>query len=241
MPHAPLLLKAVAGESDPCCASRDAACQLLAENSGSTFVVISPHADRTGVYASSSGDLSGFGARHMSVSARTYQGTSELAGGWGQPLLEDPLDHGSLLPIAIAPPGSTFVCCGIAESAAGESAVELGRSLAQAVLSVGWAGNVTFLASAHSAASLTPRAPLTERPEGAQFDAELLRLLTSDPAGLARADAIASELWSQGGSCSQASLAALGEMARLCDVHSFEVLSHESPVGVGMLVARGRV
>lgn len=241
LPHAPLLLRAVSGAPDPGFKSREAAVALLVERAETIFVVVSPHAAQTGVYATAQGNLSEFGLPHITASARTSDTAVALAEAWGRPLLDGPVDHGVLLPIALAPEGSTFVCCAIAESATGAGAVGLGRELARSIHGLEWGRHVTFVASAHSAASLSQRAPLTERPEGADFDGELLRLLTSRPSTLAEVDSIPDELWSRGGSCSRGSLTALGEMARLCDVTGFEVISYEWPVGVGMLVARGVV
>jgi len=241
VPHAPLLLPTVAGPGDPCAGSRAAASSLLADFGSTTFIVVSPHAERTGVYAEARGDLSRFGIPGVVISAEASRVSGELAPLWSQPALDGPVDHGALVPMALAPEGSRFICCGIAESATADGSVAIGIALARAVHSLDWDMPVTFIASAHTAASLSPRAPLMERPEGQEFDAAVVGLLREGPSRLAESDSIPSELWARGGSCSRGPLAALGELARLCGVDTFEILSHEWPVGVGLVVARGNL
>lgn len=200
-------------------------------------MIVSPHAGKTGVYAQAAGDLAAHGLPQIVVAARTNEGGVNFARSWKRPLLESSIDHGALVPLALAPEGS-FICCGISETETDTEKHAAGLRLAEAVCEMASGGpEVVLVLSAHSSASLTPRAPLTERSEGAAFDAALLELLRDEPARLAEFDAIDADLWALGGSCARGPFAALGKAAELTGRTAIEVLSYEAPVGVGYLVA----
>ncbi|MGI8407821.1 MAG: hypothetical protein ACR2L3_04860, partial [Actinomycetota bacterium] len=115
-PHAPLLRTEVAGAADPCARSRRVATGVLARRAGALFVIVSPHAERTGVYSRAKGDLGSFGMPALSFSGKSSELAERLAGIWGRPLLDAPVDHGALIPLSLAPLGSVFLCCGISEA-----------------------------------------------------------------------------------------------------------------------------
>lgn len=240
-PHAPLLRAEVAGAADPCARSRRVTIDVLARRAGALFVIVSPHAERAGVYSQAQGDLGLFGMPALAFSGKTSELAERVAGIWGRPLLDAPVDHGVLIPSSLAPPGSVFLCCGISEAVPLHERHREGIAIARAVhLAAVDEHEVVFIASAHSSAALSPGAPLTERPEGEVLDAALISVITDDPGALADPGSIADDLWAAGGSCGSGPFAALGEMARLTGLRKMEMLSHEAPVGVGYLVAEGK-
>jgi aromatic ring-opening dioxygenase LigB subunit len=90
---------------------------------------------------------------------------------------------------------------------------------------------VGFIASAHTAASLTPKAPLALRPEGKELDDLILDCLATDCGSLARVDP---ELWKEAGACGAGPLTAFGA---LFEGRRADVLAYDHPFGVGYLVA----
>jgi aromatic ring-opening dioxygenase LigB subunit len=203
-------------------------------------VLVSPHGTATGIYRAVRGSLSGFGRDGTEVEAIVDAPLAgEISTAWGHPLLEGPADHGIVGPLSTMDVGSVPVVAVSFAGISGPSPVaEVGqvldasRALARAIESAAGRGTVAVVASAHTSAALSPRAPLTDRREGHELDARIRAALDGEPAALAR---IEPSLWAAAGACGAAPLAMFGllfEDARI------ETLAYEAPAGVGYLVAR---
>jgi aromatic ring-opening dioxygenase LigB subunit len=200
-------------------------------------VIVSPHGRRAGVYASAKGSLDGFGIAGAGVEVESPSGLcDELARAWDRPLLLDEIDHGIVVPLQLNPPGPRSVV-GVAlpevtgpGAAPVGAALEEGSALAAALRRVDLPAHA-LVASAHTAASLSPRAPLQDRPAGAELDRRILELVGTDPFGLA---SIPTDLWSAAGSCGAGVFTAFG---LLMSGREIVVAAYEAPAGVGYLVA----
>ena len=197
-------------------------------------MILSPHGRRTGVYSSVRGDLAGFGYPEVGVE---IDGDGDvpaaLAAAWDKPLLEEPIDHGILVPLLLGEPrvGPTGRI-GILGAALSEDAPEQDAVLFAEALTAATTGqDVLFVASANGSAGLTPRAPLTELEGARALESRLLDALRTDAA---RVEVAARVLASEGGSCGAGPLVAF---ARLFSGRSCRVLEHDAPVGVGYTVA----
>jgi hypothetical protein len=239
VPHAPVLLPEIGGRSGA--EARDRilrACDKIDTSGAEVLLVVSPHGRGAGVYARGTGSEASFGGPEARLDSSTDRDAAEsLARAWKAPLLEDELDHGAVgclhlldvrrpsvvaaLPETTGPDATTDACAAMVE----------GRKLAGAVKRSFTGSSVLVVASAHTSAALTPRAPLTERPEGKSLDERVLRSLATDVGAL---DDISCDAWTAGGSCGAGPFAAFG---RLLSGRSAEVLAYEHPFGVGYLVA----
>jgi aromatic ring-opening dioxygenase LigB subunit len=103
-------------------------------------------------------------------------------------------------------------------------------SLTSALLEFGKERDVLFVASAHGSASATPRAPLTERPEGRELDSLIYAALRDGPKALLD---IPDELWERAGSCGAPALRVFGGLG----LGPAKLLAYDAPVGVGYLVS----
>ena len=229
LPHAPLLLPEVLVSSREGAAARvRAGCVAAALSmSGPRALVASPHAVRTGVYVSPYGDLAALGPRApAALCPLDLAFSEELARRWGRPLLEEPLDHGIVVPLLLAEPAVPVVAIGFEEG--GESAEEA-ASLAQILRDLEMEGSV--VASANLSAGLNDRAPLTRLTGAEQLERETTEALMRDAGTLLQN---APRLAAEAGSCGLGPLALLGH---LFEGSPAEVLAHEWPYGVGYLVA----
>lgn len=243
VPHAPLLLKEVSG---PKVSSRSA-------EVGSAFrrfrpggewdltraevlVIASPHGPATGIHTSIEGSLGGFGPGLPELRADGDASAAvTLASGSALSLLDGPVDHGVLVPLLLfgsdngnvteLPP---VIACVQDE---GGDAFAFAAAVAHATQKLAEERSVAFLASAHTAAGLTPRAPLTELDAAKDLDAQILDALHGDVGGLMT---IAADRWAAAGSCGAGPLLAL---AKLFSGRAAEVAAYEAPYGVGYLVA----
>jgi hypothetical protein len=239
VPHAPVLLPEIGGRS--AVETRDRirlACDKIDTNHADVVIVVSPHGRRAGVYARGTGSETSFGGPEARRDVPTdANGAESLARTWEVPLMEDELDHGAVgclhllhvrrpvvvaaLPESTGPDATTDACTAMVE----------GRKLAGAIKRAFGGPSVLIVASAHTSAALTARAPLTERAEGRALDERILTSLDGDVRAL---DDIGCDAWTAGGSCGAGPFAALG---RLLSGRSAEVLAYEHPFGVGYLVA----
>lgn len=229
LPHAPLLLPEVLESSPESATARvRAGCVAAAPSiSGPRALVVSPHALRTGVYASPYGDLAALGPRApAALCALDVVLTEEIARRWDRPLLDEPLDHGVVVPLLLANPTVPIVAIGLEEG--GDAAAEA-ASLARVLEELGAEG--TLVASANLSAGLTDRAPLTRLSGAEELERELVDALQRDVGSLLQT---APRLASEAGSCALGPLALLGH---LFGGRPAEVLAHEWPYGVGYLVA----
>jgi aromatic ring-opening dioxygenase LigB subunit len=242
VPHAPLLtIPLPAG--DPV---RDEMEAINHARDGLTFdscdaaVILSPHGRAAGVYRDVRGSLDGFALKGRQVEASVHMEVAEeLARAWGQPQIDDPVDHGitgalvggafvDIPVVAVTFPGVT----GPKPAADVHSVIDAALRLATALEKVAERSTLAVIASAHTSAALTPRAPLMDRREGHDLDARILGALEGNLEDLTR---IEPDLWEAGGSCGAAPLTTIGS---LFAGGRGEVLSYGAPAGVGYLVAR---
>jgi hypothetical protein len=255
VPHAPLLSEWVSGrEVSSACATTLGS--LDAFRAGGRYdlgradvlVIASPHGRSTGIYATIDGSLEGFGAGLPGLEAPGDEDAAELmAAHSGLPFGAGPVDHGVVVPLLLLVGGPDpdedgsietevlsplkvppIVACVQGED---DDPFAFGRAVAQAATQLAKERSVAILASAHTSAGLTPRAPLTELEGARDFDDAILATLGRDAGGLADADAAA---WAAQGSCGAGPLTAFGHLFK---GSAAEVLSYESPFGVGYLVA----
>lgn len=229
LPHAPLLLPEVLESSREGAAARvRAGCVAAARSiSGPRALVASPHAMRTGVYVSPYGDLAALGPRApAALCPLDMTLTEEIAVRWGRPLLDEPLDHGIVVPLLLAEPSAPIVAIGFEE---GSDPAAEAASLAEVLRELVVEG--TVIASANLSAGLTDRAPLTRLSGAEELERETAEALERDAGSLLDT---APRLTVDAGSCGLGPLALL---AHLFGGRPAEVLAHEWPYGVGYLVA----
>ena len=202
----------------------------LAVDHARAVILISSHGEGHGIYAGHSGDLDSFGGSHVGVET-TQAGdlADEIRRTWHAPAIGAHLDHGIVVPLALGLlPGVPVVSIVV-------NTVPQGDALADALTAVaqGRTTRVAVIASAHTGAALSDRAPLALKPEAVALEEELLDGLPGE-AGIVRDRA---EDLAALGSCGAAPLAAFG---RLFAGHRCDVAAYERPFGVGYLVATVR-
>ena len=233
VPHAPVLLPEVNPAAVKAARPYLAAIGSLDWGPAQVVVVVSPHGARTGVYERVAGSLDDFGVRDMGGEWPTA--TEELAGlarSWGSDVLEGPIDHGVFVPLALGcAHGLPVIAVALAEGPHSLSGGPFGyaEKLAQAVSGLG--ASAVFIASAHTSAALSPRAPVTGLVLARATEQEALESLRGDAGSLCTT---VGKLLTLGGTCSAGSLTAFG--------HRFggrttDVLAYGCPFGVGYLVA----
>ncbi len=243
VPHAPLLAIGANSDGIPEAITmighalekvRSIACDVV--------VLVGPHGATDGVYRSPGGSLGGSGAPDLQADAAESEMSQVFADAWGVSEIEGS-DHGVVVPLLLdALPPVPVVACTLkgwtgnstgpgTEGDPGDSMASATR-LGDAIVSLAVDRSILVVASAHSSAALSPRAPLTERPEGPRLDERILGALRSDPGGLLE---IPASEWGAGGACGAGPLTLFG---RLFAGRSCEVLAYEAPVGVGYLVAQ---
>lgn len=175
-------------------------------------ILCSPHGRAAGVHATNVGDLSAFGVpgTRMDMPGDSTR-AEELADRWGHPLLKDPLDHGAVVPLLLGVAGNVpTICCALPEDNIEDSLAAAGE-LARAIEEIATDDDVMVIASAHTGAGLTPRAPI--RQDEHRWGVE--RLARSALAGdLGDLEELAPRLASEGGSCSAATLSLFGRLFR---------------------------
>jgi len=236
VPHAPVLIESIQPGLD---AGRWLRSAIAGLDLGGveTVILVSPHGKNAGVYAEPNGSLTGFG---ISVPATNRPGDEDLgfalAEAWRHPLSESPADFGVVVPLVLGLGGELPVV-GVTlpeitgpQGASAEEAIAAAAELTHALEAVAGHRDVAVVASAHSSAGLSPRAPLTEVPGAADADAALRDALARDPA---RVIELIDDLHSVGDACGVAPLAAL---TPLLSGWSNQSLRVESPFGVGYIV-----
>lgn len=252
LPHAPILIPAVAGERLALCRRSHAACSTLARRCVATaparLVLVSPHAPRRGRGfglthgAQVRGNLDEFAAPTAAVDLpgdpAAAAAVERVAGARGlatwriQPAA---LDHGSLVPLwflAEAGWNGPTLVLSLPDEVTPHALQAFGAALADAL--AGLAGRPAFVASGDLSHRAAPRAPAGFDPRGARFDRDLTdriasgrlaELRTIDPG--VRAAACEDAIDPLTLVC-----AALGSRTR-----GAEVLGYEHPFGVGYLAA----
>lgn len=255
-PHPPIMVPEVGGEragvtADSARALADAAA-LLESFEPETLVVMSPHAPvARGTFVIEDGplvegDLAQFGAPGV---AFRVKGDPHLAGAIMQqaaaasipvtprsesPLLEPgTLDHGEMVPLSFLDRAGRYPVVVLSLSFLPLSAHrEFGRAIRAAVRETG--RRVAFVASGDCSHRLTRDAPAGYSPHAAEFDAELVRLLSrGDFDGLEQLDPALVEA---AGECGLRSFVTLGGYVAGSDARA-RVLAYEGPWGVGYLTA----
>jgi hypothetical protein len=205
-----------------------AATRALVDSAPPVAVLVSPHASKSGVYVETRGDLSAFGVPRADARLHLKMDLVDaVAERWGRPLIDEPLDHGIVVPLLLGFHETTVIAVGLEEGATAE---EDEVSLAGALRSLG--PEISVVASVNTGAGITPRAPLSEIPGSIGLESGLRDAMERDGAELA---AFASRLGREAGSCGGGPL---GVLARLFAGRRFATLAHEWPFGVGYLVAR---
>ncbi|HEX2296151.1 MAG TPA: hypothetical protein VHN37_12695 [Actinomycetota bacterium] len=221
MPHAPLLLPEVAGPKNEVATARVRDAVRGIDFGERVVVVASPHGTRTGVYARAAGSLDAFGPRGVDVSWPEDPVARPLAAAWGAPVLDEPVDHGIVVPLRLLRASSVV-------AVAFEEGEGDGEGLARALASI--EHSFAFVASANLSAGHGERAPLPSVEDAAAVDGRVLRSLQIDPGALVEQGTALRGA----GSCGAAPLAAFGALFadRSCDVTAYE-----HPFGVGYAVA----
>jgi aromatic ring-opening dioxygenase LigB subunit len=233
LPHAPLLLPEVTQverAADVVHAARE-----IGAGVDATVIVVSPHGERSGVYAGTRGSLRRLGPPDVVGQADPAPEVAQaLARAWDRPLLTGEVDHGVAVPLRMAL-GTTRAIGVSLQETTGPGAGDLAAALEDARELAGCIGALpdptVVVASAHTSAALTRRAPLTELPAGRELDAAIIDALGTD---IGRLTEIPERAWTEGGSCGAGPLVVLGHLFR---GRRATVLAYDYPVGVGYLVA----
>lgn len=252
LPHAPILIPAVAGERLALCSQSHAACSTLARRCVATaparLVLVSPHAPRRGRGFGLTGgthlhgNLDEFGAPEVAVdlpgdpaaaaAIESVAGARRLAT-WRIPPVA--LDHGALVPLwflAEAGWNGPTLVLSLPDEVAPHALSDFGSALAEALADL--VGRPAFLASGDLSHRAAPGAPAGFDPRGAEFDRDLTdRIASGRLAELRTVDPRLREA-----ACEDAVdpltlvCAALGSR-----IKGTEVLGYEHPFGVGYLAA----
>lgn len=239
VPHAPVLLPELASRETRVASKHvQSALAALDWDKVDVVVIVSPHGSTSGVYARARTSLDDLGVSGIEVSWPPHEEISvELACRWGRRRVHEVVDHGIAVPVAAGcASGKPVVAVTIEDVvASGGSALErslsAGGALTDALHALAENRSVGVVASAHTSAALSPRAPLTERPEALATEERVLTGLRSDAGTLVD---LARPLWVDGGACGVAVLSVFG---RLFAGRPADVVLYECPVGIGYVVA----
>ena len=206
---------------------------------GATVVLVSPHGSDARVYRRPRGNLEGLGVRGIGVDVEGDDAAAEaLADMWVWPASTEGIDHGATVPLALGASKANRVVVASLSQSTGTSGTGVervlseARSLASAIRRLSETTKVVVVASANTSAGLSPRGPLTELPGAAEVEERLLEALERD---VGEVEPIAEGLFHDGASCGAGPLFCL---ALLFPGRPASVLAHESPVGVGYIVAQ---
>jgi len=229
LPHAPLLLEAVSG---PLVARRAAAFldalprfELPAIQA---LVIASPHGPAAGVYAGRRGDLAGFGCPEVTVEADAAPDLAgEIARTWHADSLGSALDHGIVVPLSLGVLPDVPVVAAVVPDATH------GKALADALLQIAErrGTRIGVVASAHSGAALTERAPLSLREDAVELEKRFLVELQRDAGAAA---SFSEDLGSIGGSCGGGPFTLFGT---LFEGRPATLVAYDHPFGVGYIGA----
>lgn len=232
VPHAPILLPEVSPGHAAATDSVRSALGSLSFDEVDAIVLVTPHGPATGVYQDVKGSLDDFGVAGVSLECATDPVVrDELTAAWGVPLIDEPIDHGALVPILTLSPRVPVVVASVGENLTAENAAGAGDGLAAALASMSET-RLAFIASANLSAGIGPRAPFPDLPGAEPLERSAVLACETDVAGLAE---LAPELATGAESCGAGPLTAFG---RLFAGTKAEVMTHEHPFGVGYLVAR---
>lgn len=255
-PHPPIMVAEVGGaRADVTADSAEAmaiAERALAMFDPDTIVLMSPHAPVVrdafviDTSAALAGDLANFGAGQVRLTPVGDPALAEAimdeAAEVGIPVLPreaspnlDPglLDHGALVPLSFLDRESRYPVVELSLSFVPLHTHRLlGAAIRRAADRLG--RRVAFLASGDCSHRLTRDAPAGFSPRGAEFDAELLRILGTG--AFEELERLEPSLIEAAGECGLRSFVTLGGFLSGSGVHT-RVLSYEGPWGVGYLTA----
>jgi hypothetical protein len=218
IPHAPLLLEEVVAGGESLREIREGIARVNVP-ADTTVLVASPHGGGPSFYARPSGSLAGFGIEAIEVEPPTAAAdVTEILQGWAGDTVEEPLDHGSVVPLRLL---------GVTQATAAVSVGSDASGLARAIAEIASTQDVFVICSAHTSARLTERAPLPYSFDAVRLDARFVSDIEQDCAAAVRG---APELETVGGSCSGATLSLFGE---LFAGRPAVVQAYASPFGVG--------
>lgn len=222
VPHAPLLLPEVTSKADDLRDIWDGLSRVHIHEGG-PVVVLTPHSSRTGVYATNEGSLSGFGL--PGLSGKWPRG---LMDGLDLPVLDEPLDHGALVPLLSLGVTGEVVAVGLSQGS------DVTETMGQ-IKSVVAERDGFILASAHTSARLTERAPLPYTFDAVRLESRLITDIESDCGALRSA---AESLEAVGSTCSRTTLEAFGTLFSGTEGN---VLAYGFPFGVGYPVVTAQI
>ena len=236
VPHAPLLLPQLESPEVADAAARIRnALGSLRLTEADVVVVASPHGSSTGVYRSATGSLARLGRPDIGFDDDDRREPGEAGAG---KVLDEPADHGVVVPLMLLGPRSPVVAVTFRDETPQGTLPT--RAVAPDTIArvTAWlqrfaaARSVALIASAHTGAGLSPRAPLPEADGGGEAEERLVASITTDVGRLRDGDVL--DGLRHAGACGVGSLALLGELfaGRRMEVHA-----REAPVGVGYLVA----
>ena len=244
-PHPPLLIPAVGGDNRRRVQATVEAMERLAAEvaSAELVVVISPHtpgySNAVAVRSPATlwGDFAAFRCPEVGVEIendvefvdRLLDRADEQRGIDVEPLDDDQLDHGVLVPLFFL---SALRLVNLSVAREYDIHRTLGRLVRETADELH--RDVLFVASGDLSHRLQPGAPAGFDPRGAEFDAQVVDCFTrGDLDGLSRLDP---DLVRRAGECGLRSFIALGAFLG-GDAQPARVLSYEGPFGVGYAVA----
>lgn len=238
VPHAPVLLEDIQPSLDEGRRVRKAVGELDFSKADA-IVVVSAHGPVAGIYERSEGSLRAFGIEGLEARRDTDAGLiRSLAGSWDRSPIEGPVDFGVVVPLLLGVGDGLPVAAVTLPETTGPQgssltdALDAAQTLASALVTVADERDVAVVASAHSSAGLTARAPLTEVPGATDVDRELVAALEEDPALVG---GLLTRLHEIGDACGVGPLAMF---ARLLGGWRSEGVTYEAPYGVGYMVGQ---
>jgi len=234
VPHAPLLVD-IPGRPHPLPDIPSLTAEL---DPRGNVVLVTPHGSEAGIYSTTRGDLNGFGLDIGTGTDRDADLGRALASTWGAGPLDEPLDHGAVVPLLLLPPLERVAVCALPQwtgqdESGPEEALAAADALGSALRTIAGVSDLDVVISAHTSAAISSRAPLTERPEGQEVDRAVVDALAEAPE---RLGAVPAGKWERAGSCGAGPFRVLSHLAQ----EPLEVLHHSAPFGVGYVVARSR-
>jgi aromatic ring-opening dioxygenase LigB subunit len=238
VPHAPVLLEEIQPSLDEGRRVRKAVDELDFSNAD-VVVLVSPHGPTAGIYERCEGSLRGFGIDDAEASRGMDTGLSRaLSLAWGPEPIDGPVDFGIVVPLLLGVGGDLPIVAASLPQTTGprprslSDSIAAATGLAGALATVAGERAIAVVASAHSSAGLSARAPLTEVSGAAEVDREVVEALEADPA---RIENLLGPLHEVGQACGVGPLSVLG---RLLEGWRSEGLTYEAPYGVGYMVGQ---
>ena len=236
--HAPVLLEDIQPSLDEGRRARKAVDELDF-SSAEVVVIVSPHGPTAGIYERCDGSLRGFGIDDAEAARVADTGLSRaLVRAWGLESIAGPVDFGIVVPLLLGVGGDLPMVAASLPQTTGPGAralsesVDAAEGLAVALTTVADERAVAVVASAHSSAGLSARAPLTEVSGATEVDREIVEALEADPA---RVEDLLGPLHEVGHACGVGPLSVL---RHLLDGWRSEGLTYEAPYGVGYMVGQ---